>query len=161
MEAGSLLERWSVLGTTLRRKEPFTVNVSSYLLDCRYVHLVRGRGYDFFRVAFRERSVPIEIFFHRGDSPGEGGSSFSWLRDHRVAPIVLGQVNPGGVVVSDGSLACDELVQGARTAAIGETLEVFDVTLTAVGVVPRGGSHGSRCVAWRKVTRAKRVVPGD
>jgi hypothetical protein len=46
----------------------------------------------------------LSVFFHRGDSPGEGGSNFYWLGRKRLANV-LQQLEPGGLIVSDGSLA--------------------------------------------------------
>jgi hypothetical protein len=62
-----------------------------------------GRGYDVFRYAFLTLRKPISVFFHRGDSPGESGSNFYWLGRKRLRDVIA-CLEPGGLVVSDGSL---------------------------------------------------------
>jgi hypothetical protein len=96
-------------GTTLRTGEPFEVSVrhERYRWSRPHgditIHRCRGRGYDVFRTVFSS-AHPISVFFHRGDSPGNGGSNFYWLGKKRL-PDVLHRLEPDGLVVSDGSNA--------------------------------------------------------
>ncbi len=64
------------------------------------------------RAAFRSLAEPIGVFFYRGDSDGEGGSSIPWLSDrgqrryHRENPGMMAEVLhhlvDGGLIVTDG-----------------------------------------------------------
>ena len=111
-------------GTTLRRNEPFTVEVSSE----SYTHLPTsrvflanvccGRGYDTFRVAFQDTKRLLSVFFYRGDSPGEGGSGFRWLRKPMLK-YVLAQLDPHAIIVSDGSCAMRNLSQFHGDGSVG------------------------------------------
>jgi hypothetical protein len=60
------------------------------------------------RRGFGQRSIAlvpdIGVLFHRGDSPGEGGSNVHWL-SRRWIQEVLDRLRDGGLVVTDGSLA--------------------------------------------------------
>ena len=60
------------------------------------------------RRGFGQRSIclapDIGVFFHRGDSLGEGGSNTHWLSNRWISDI-LGRLRDGGLVVTDGSLA--------------------------------------------------------
>jgi hypothetical protein len=66
---------------------------------CVTIHRRRGYG---------QRSISlvpdIGVFFHRGDSPGEGGSNVYWL-SKRWFPEVRSRLREGGLVVTHGSLA--------------------------------------------------------
>jgi hypothetical protein len=98
----------NVEGRTLVAGEPYTLHVrhETYPDDQGdfAVHACRGRGFDAFHTLLRLRQKRVAVFFHRGDSPGEGGSSFRWLRNSRLLSV-LGHLEPGGLIVSDGSLA--------------------------------------------------------
>ena len=68
--------------------------------------LHRRRGYGQRSI---EKVPNIGVFFHRGDSRGEGGSNVYWLSNHWV-PHWLGRLPDGGLVATDGSLAqCRQL----------------------------------------------------
>jgi hypothetical protein len=104
-------ERHEVLtGTTLRTGEGFEIMVRheryrwSAEAGVVTIHRCRGRGYDVFRQVFAIPGRKVAAFFHRGDSHGEGGSNFYWLGRQRL-PNVLNCLEPGGIVVSDGSNA--------------------------------------------------------
>lgn len=45
----------------------------------------------------------LAIFFHRQDSPGEGGSNQLWKREV-LFPLVLSKIQNNGLIVTDGSL---------------------------------------------------------
>lgn len=98
-------------GLTLRKKTPFKVQIrtDTYLEQSSNrkikVHSCKGRGYDTFRIAFRNTGKQLSIFFHRGDSPGEGGSNFHWLGTKMLKYVLL-HLEPNGLIVTDGSLAC-------------------------------------------------------
>jgi hypothetical protein len=103
-----------VEGETLRRREPFRITVNhevyrniSIGAEIR-VHRCCGRGYDAFRVLFKNKSQKISVFFYRGDSMGEGGSGFYWLRRGRLRNL-LEVLEDGGLIVSDGSNAMRRL----------------------------------------------------
>jgi len=84
------------------------------------VHLCRGKGYDTFRLAFKDCGKGMSVFFHRGDSLGEGGSAFRWL-DRRRLNDVLQCLEPGGLIVSDGSLAIPQLAVFNDSSESGES----------------------------------------
>jgi hypothetical protein len=84
------------------------------------VHLCRGKGYDTFRLAFKDCGKGMSVFFHRGDSPGEGGSNFHWLHRKRLRDV-LKWLEPGGLIVSDGSLAIPQLAMFHYTSESGES----------------------------------------
>ena len=75
-------------GRTIRKEEPFCIPVQHR----RYrrpggggaftVHTCTGRGYDVLRSAFGASAPNLSVFFHRGDSPGEGGSN--WRRSPSI-----------------------------------------------------------------------------
>ena len=60
------------------------------------------------RRGFSQRSISMvpdmSVFFHRGDSPADGGSNVHWLSNRWIS-TVLCRLRDGGVVVTDGSLA--------------------------------------------------------
>lgn len=111
-------------GTTLKTRQPFCIDVrhERYRWPRRStpvnIHRCRGRGYDTFRAAFMIPRKTVSVFFHRGDSPGEGGSNFYWLGRKRLADV-MGCLEPGGLVVSDGSNALRQFRQSRRTGRIG------------------------------------------
>lgn len=51
---------------------------------------------------FLEKDIPIAFYFHRGDSPGEGGSGQSW--DSELLPQLLAKSDPdiGCRILTDG-----------------------------------------------------------
>ncbi len=60
----------------------------------------------------------LSVFFHRGDSQGEGGSNVYWLKptghdDHATGLLheVLTTIQSPGIICSDGSNACDSLAR--------------------------------------------------
>jgi hypothetical protein len=96
-------------GATLRCGTPYRITIRHEVYrtdagDAFSVHACRGRGFDVFNSQFRAKGRMLTVFFHRGDSLGEGGSNFYWLGRKRLE-AVLKQLEPGGIVVSDGSLA--------------------------------------------------------
>lgn len=76
----------------------------------RMVRIRRRRG-------FGQRSIElvprIHVFFHRGDSPGEGGSGLAWW-SRRWKDLVLDRLVDGGLVVTDGSLCPGPLARFHR-----------------------------------------------
>jgi hypothetical protein len=60
------------------------------------------------RRGFGQRSISlvpdIGVFFHRGDSPGEGGSNVYWL-SKRWFPTLSRHLRDGGLVATSGCLA--------------------------------------------------------
>jgi hypothetical protein len=111
-------------GTTVRTDTPYSVDVrhERHRWPQRSgpinIHRCRGHGYDVWRAAFVVPRRAVSVFFHRGDSPGEGGSNFHWLGRKRL-PDVLGCLEPGGLVVSDGSLAMSHFAKFRGTEMTG------------------------------------------
>jgi hypothetical protein len=62
------------------------------------VHRRRGYG----RCAFDMIESPLGVFFYRGDSEGEGGSGYHWLRRQSLQEV-LSKLISGGLLVTDGS----------------------------------------------------------
>ena len=98
-----------VNGVTLRSGSPYRIAIrhETYRTEngrTFTIHACRGRGYDAFRSLIRGNGRKLSVFFHRGDSPAEGGSNFYWLGRKRLVNV-LQQLEAGGLVVSDGSLA--------------------------------------------------------
>lgn len=60
------------------------------------------------RRGFGQRSIRlvggIGVFFHRGDSSGEGGSNVHWLSRRWISEVMT-RLRDGGLIVTDGSLA--------------------------------------------------------
>ncbi len=107
-----------------RRDEPFegVVRREQYRVRERETLVTlchcTGRGYDMFKSAFVIPKKSISVFLHRGDSQGEGGSNFYWLGRKRVREV-LDCLEPGGLVVSDGSNAINQLRAFHRTKFVG------------------------------------------
>lgn len=148
--------RSQLSGLTLRRSLPFRIQVSSE----RYIHVPTGRvfvanaccgrGYDCFRAAFKEPAKLLSVFFYRGDSQGDGGSGFSWLR-RPIIKYVFAQLDRHAIIVSDGSNAMAKLSKFHRDSAIGSDAvrkcESFDVCgrhLKCIGYV--GDRYGPTLV---------------
>ena len=66
----------------------------------REITVIRKRGFG--RFTFREEVEDIGVFFHRGDSQGEGGSDDNWLAPYWIG-MILGKLVDGGLIVTDGS----------------------------------------------------------
>lgn len=97
------------------------------------------------RRGFGQRSISvvpdIGVFFHRGDSPGEGGSNVHWLSNRWISTI-LGRLRDGGVVVTDGSLANAHHLRKFRHDDVAPEI-AFEQTVRAVsGVVAGFASDG-------------------
>jgi len=111
-------------GTTIRANEPYEIEVQreAYRHESTdrkiIVNVCRGRGYDLFRTAFRIPNEMISVFFYRGDSPGESGSGFYWLR-RPIIKFVLKQLEKNALLVSDGSNAISQLSAFHRNGSIG------------------------------------------
>jgi hypothetical protein len=70
----------------------------------------------------------LSIFIHRGDSAREGGSGFLWLGSRRIRKV-LASLEPGGLIVSDGSLAIRAMRRrftGLGPAGIAEAAGSFE-----------------------------------
>jgi hypothetical protein len=111
LPATKLEHEWTeeVTGETLRAKTPFVISIRHREYRARdgevyRTHECHGRGFDVFRAVIRARGIPLGVFFHRGDSLGNGGSNFWWLHRKRLESV-LQLLEPGGLIVSDGSLA--------------------------------------------------------
>ena len=104
----------SVNGKTLKKQEPFEIKVYQEIYERTQnqrhitVHQCQGRGYDVFRILLRGKCAPLSVFFYRGDSPGDGGSGFYWLKKPRLKNI-LEVLEDYGLIISDGSNATREL----------------------------------------------------
>ncbi len=62
------------------------------------IHRCNGHALDAFEQHIRARGIQLSVFFHRGDSPGEGGSGIYWLDRHLES--VLEALEDGGLIVS-------------------------------------------------------------
>lgn len=111
-------------GTTIRRHERFELQVFSRKVVTRDsgrtfdVGFCRGRGYDAFRSLIVEPVRTLSVFFHRGDSAGEGGSGFNWLKRKRLKNV-LSVLPANGLVCSDGSVSIPELSEFHRKLEVG------------------------------------------
>ncbi len=98
----------SLNGKTINNKEQYKIEISKQLyedINLRHqfsVYMCRGRGYDAFRSIFKLQDCRMSIFFYRGDSGGEGGSGFNWLKKPRLRNI-LEVLEDGGLIITDGS----------------------------------------------------------
>lgn len=128
-------------GLTIRKSQRFFVDLfETVYQDVRTgrrvtVNTCCGRGYDTLRVALRtsdEVKTPVSVFFYRGDSSGEGGSGFNWLR-HPMLKHVLQHIEPNGILVSDGSNAIRELARFHRNSQIQEQAVRESVSFEAYG----------------------------
>ena len=137
-----LIEANRLEGHTLGGK---ATEVKIRCFECRIsgniitVNLCKGKGYETFRLAFKIPGNRVSVFFHRGDSTGEGGSDFYWLHRRRL-PNVLECLEPGGLIVSDGSLAIPRLAAFHNSSKSGESafraatpFEKFGRTFSCVG----------------------------
>ena len=104
-------------GRTLRRHEPFEIKICQETYEREQdqrritVHQCKGRGYDAFRTLrtlLKSQQTQLSVFFYRGDSPGNGGSGFDWLRKARLKNV-LEVLEDYGLIISDGSNAIREL----------------------------------------------------
>ena len=118
-------ERLSFSGTTIRAKKEFEIPVQREVY-CHnitgrkiVVNVCRGRGYDLFRVAFRIPNKMISVFFYRGDSIGEPGSGFYWLKKP-VIKFVLKHLEKNALMISDGSNAIPQLSTFHKNFSIGQ-----------------------------------------
>ena len=116
---------FELTGQTIRRRLPYTIPVTSTVysapeLGCSFkVNLCEGRGYDVFHTVFRKTGRKLSVFFHRGDSEGEGGSDFYWLshyphprgRGKGMFDYVLNSIELDGLIVTDGSNAMPEFAK--------------------------------------------------
>jgi len=68
----------------------------------------RDAGYHAFRAVVKDPGKKLSVFYYRGDSPGGGGSDFRWL-EKKMLRYVLAEIEPGGLLVTDGSNALPQL----------------------------------------------------
>ena len=112
-------------GYTLKHNKPFTISIHTH----KYVHhatekeitinFCAGHGYNVFRAALRNNNIKLSVFFYRGDSTGDGGSGFCWLK-RKLLRYVLTEIEAGGLLISDGSNAIPELSICHHTNTFGE-----------------------------------------
>jgi hypothetical protein len=106
-------DRSEITGYYLRDKnEPFRLRNDCFV--CRHIptdsqftinYCCGPRsGYNAFRAVVKDPGNPLSVFYYRGDSPGEGGSGFRWT-DRKMLRYVLAEIEPGGMLVTDGSMA--------------------------------------------------------
>lgn len=157
-----------VSGHTIRTGEPFCILVRRM----RYrrptggtftVHVCTGRGYDTLRSVFSSTSRKLSVFFHRGDSPGESGSNFYWLGRKRLRNV-LTHLEPGGLIVSDGSLAIRGLrrhVQGESPAEIVSSVVPFTAAGHSFVCVGYLGDRNRPTLVWKASIQYADVHPSD
>jgi len=108
----------------------------------------RRRGYAQISI---EKVRDLAVHFHRGDSPGEGGSGIEWL-SRRRHELLLGRMRSPGLVVSDGSLArIDVLEELARMTS--DPVEVA----RAAPTFTKWGWHWE-CVGWAPPRRESKAT---
>jgi hypothetical protein len=143
-------------GVTLVSKAPYRISIRHETFrtnegDEFVVHACRGRGFDVFHSLFRSTGGKISVFFHRGDSPSEGGSNFYWLGRKRLE-TVLDQLEPGGLIVSDGSLALPKFRhQSISQSANADYLSIpsFDAKGCRFRCVGYLGQRIAPTLAWK------------
>jgi hypothetical protein len=94
----------------------------------------------------------LSIFFHRGDSDGEGGSGFYWLGRKRLRDV-LSCLEPDGVLVSDGSNALRSFRCGRSALQIDQDhipppIEVASRRFACVGYL---GDRNGPTLVWKQV----------
>ena len=145
-------------GLTLRHEQPFQVRISheTYSIPDSErlfsVHACKGLGYDTFRVAIKNVGKKLSVFFYRGDSPGDGGSRFYWLRTPTIR-YLFEQLDPTAIVVSDGSNAQSPFAEFHRNtevkdaaADLARPFRIADRDLRCVGYL--GERYGPTLV-WQ------------
>ncbi len=135
-----------IVGTTIKTASEYRLFIWNYV--CRVpgipreltLHFCRGRGYDAFRSLFRIPDKNISIFFYRGDSGGEGGSGFFWLKSR--LRHVLPHIEGDGLIVSDGSNARDQFrfpfmreMTGPQALSHVKPFQAYGTVITPVGHV--------------------------
>ena len=107
-------QKRSISGKTLRKREPFEIEIYQETYKRKQdqrritVYQCKGRGYDAFRTLLKSQQTQLSVFFYRGDSPGNGGSGFDWLKKPRLKNV-LEVLEDYGLIISDGSNAIREL----------------------------------------------------
>jgi len=147
-----------ISGHTLKQKTPFTISINT----SRYLHLATnkeivinfctGRGYDVFRTALRDNKLKLSVFFYRGDSQGASGSGFYWLKQ-TLLRYVLQEIEPGGLLVSDGSNAIKAFSSQHRNNTIGKNAIAKSKPFTHHGhyllCIGYLGKKNGPTLAWR------------
>ena len=118
------------------------------------VNYCKGRGYDAFQAIFRNFRRKLSVFYHRGDSGGENGSGFCWL-DRPTIKYVLAQLELGGMIVSDGSMAMKRLSKfhrkddlQAQAVAQAEDFVIYQRHFTCVRYL---GHRYGPTLAWKVI----------
>ena len=113
-----------VSGETLVKHKPFEIEVYQETYERRQdqrritVYQCKGYGYDAFRTLLKSQQTQLSVFFYRGDSPGESGSGFYWLKKARLKNI-LEVLEDYGLIISDGSNAIREISTFHRCSGLG------------------------------------------
>lgn len=92
----------------------YSVHIKPCVLTEYYLHKPTGRtiqlkfrrGYGF--SAFDKEILKLAVFFHRGDSEGEGGSNSRWYTSRKGRGTIWDKLEVGGWIVTDLSLAYDQ-----------------------------------------------------
>jgi hypothetical protein len=149
-------ERGELIGTTLRRNQPFAVETLRETFEVPdrdtpiNIYRCSGRGYDVFRTAFLQTERKISVFYYRGDSAGESGSGFYWLKKKRLTNV-LHALEPAGLIVSDGSNARREFAQRNRQIPRGEVPlpDEFEYKSVQLNPVARLDDRYGPTFVWR------------
>ena len=92
----------------------YSVRIKPCVLTEFYLHIPTGRtiqlkfrrGYGF--SGFDKEIRKLTVFFHRGDSEGEGGSDNNWYSSRNGRGTIWDKLEDGGWIVTDLSLAYDQ-----------------------------------------------------
>ena len=124
-------------GTTLKKRSRFEIQIRHDTYSHQgsnrqfVVNKCRDCGYDLFRAAFRIPNRKLSIFFYRGDSEGESGSGFYWLRRPTIKHVIE-QLEPKALIVSDGSNAISRFRRFHNHPDIGEKAEKIGASFTSL-----------------------------
>ena len=121
-------QKESVSGETLVKHKPFKIEVYQETYERKQdqrritVYQCKGYGYDAFRALLKCRRIQLSVFFYRGDSPGNGGSGFYWLKKPRLKNV-LEVLEDYGLIVSDGSNAIRKLRTFHNCSGVGNAAQ--------------------------------------
>lgn len=132
------------------RQDPSTGRHYPFIEPCTrsevYYHgSTQSRIVVHWRRGFGQRSIAcvddIGVFFHRGDSPGEGGSNVYWLSPRWIGQVTT-RLRDGGLVVTDGSLTRERKFFNFQRRGLGS-----EAAFAEARPFSKWGRHWT-CVGW-------------